>query len=260
MSFLDDLKKEAEEKKAHEVEALNAAEERERFMRETLDPTMRRLFQYAHELSKNLNYVKPDITVTYTIPGVKGKQEFKQGDYFTEDYHEGEFTFRAICKNDQKYRVLTNTEPDLQRIKDFLWQHGLRYQSREFFDDRYTKCGEFFIEGRVQIDFKFVARSDTKSIDLKIANYNEFAAFTLSISPEDVDDVFCDEFARYVVRKPNKFTDYNRYKFSEEQRRKLRESLGTTEAEDPPTDDEDGAGKAASASHSLLSGLFRRKK
>ncbi|HEY5720091.1 MAG TPA: hypothetical protein VIX81_13360 [Gammaproteobacteria bacterium] len=256
MSFLDDLKKEAEEKQAKEAQAANQAEDRERYLREVLDPTMNRLFHFCHDLSRDLNYVKPDIKVSYTLPGVKGVQEFKQGEYFTEDYHEGHFTFRCICRNDQKYRVLTNNEPDLQKIKDFLWMHGLRYQSREYFDERYTKCGEFFIEGRVQIDFLFTARPDNKSIELKIVNYKEFASFTFSISPDDVDDTFQDEFARYVVRQPNKFNDYNRYKFTEEQRRQLRQQLQGQEVPGA----EGQAESAKSSSASLLGGLFRRKK
>ena len=63
MGILDDLKKEAENKKAQEDQEDLVREERERYMREVLDPAMRGLFSFTHDLAKHLNYVKPDITV-----------------------------------------------------------------------------------------------------------------------------------------------------------------------------------------------------
>jgi len=265
MGILDDLKKEAEQKKVREGEESLLREERERFMREVLDPTMRGLFNFCHDLSKHLNYVNPDINAHYRIPGVRNVQDFKQGEYFVEDYHEGHFTFRFICSNKQKYRIQTNTDADLERIKDFLWRRGLRYQSREYFDSSYNKAGEFHVEGRVQIDLEFTARQDNQSIEIKISNYGDFETMTVSVDPVDVDERFHDELGRFVMRQPNRFLDYNKFKFTDEQRQQLRQQLreqflkGLGGAEPPPGIEPEEA-KPAAAGGSLLGNLFRRDK
>ncbi|NCF11295.1 MAG: hypothetical protein GWP66_11555, partial [Gammaproteobacteria bacterium] len=77
MGILDDLKKEAESKKAQEDQEELVKEERERFMQEVLDPAMRGLFNFSHDLAKHLNYIKPDITVQFRLPGVRNVQDFK---------------------------------------------------------------------------------------------------------------------------------------------------------------------------------------
>jgi len=264
MGFLDDLKREAEEKMTHEEAALQAKQEQERVFHDVIDPVMRKLFAYCQELAKNLNYVKPDIQPAYTIPGVKGEHRYAQSDYFVDDYHEGRFSFRYICQSGHKHNVHCTTEADLDRMKDFLWRNGLRYQSREFFDSSYNKRAEFYIEGRVPVEIQFSARPDTGSIDVTVTNYDDFGKTQISLRPQDVTDSFNDQLAHFVVRKENRLLEYNRYKFSEEQRRQLQSQLGNRDAPPPqpapaaapeppaPAPEEKGG--------SLFGGLFRRRK
>jgi hypothetical protein len=266
MGILDDLKKEAENKKAQEDQEDLIREERERYMREVLDPAMRGLFSFCHDLAKHLNYVKPEINVQYRIPGVRNVQDFKQGDYFVEDYHEGTFNVRFVCSNGQKYHIRTETEADLERIKDFLWRRGLRYQSREFFDSSYNKAGEFHVEGRVQIDMQFTARLDSQSIELKISNYGDFETLTMSLAPEDIDERFHDELGHYIMRQTSRLPDYNKFRFTDEQRQALRQQLreqfisGLGGSEPPAGLEGDAAPKPKPAGGSILGNLFRRDK
>jgi hypothetical protein len=266
MGILDDLKKEAEGKKVQEEQDALVQEDRERYMREVLDPAMRGLFNFSHDLAKQLNYVNPDITAHYRIPGVRNVQDFKQGEYFVEDYHEGTFTFRFVCSNNQKYRIQTNTDADLERIKDFLWRRGLRYQAREFFDSSYNKAGEFHVEGRVQVDLEFVTRVDSQSIELKISNYGDFETLTVSIDPADVDERFHDELGRFVMRQPGRLLDYNKFRFTDEQRQQLREQLraqfikGIGGAAPPPGLEAEEAKEAKPEPKGVLGNLFRRDK
>lgn len=265
MGILDELKKEAENKKVQEDQEELVKEERERFMREVLDPAMRGLFNFSHDLAKHLNYVKPDIAAHYRLPGVRNVQDFKQGEYFVEDYHEGTFNIRFVCSNGQKYHIRTESEADLERIKDFLWRRGLRYQSREFFDSSYNKAGEFHVEGRVQIDMQFTARLESQSIELKISNYGDFETQTLSLDPVDVDERFHDELGRFIMRQPNRLMDYNKFRFSDEQRQALRKQLrdqfisGLGGSEPPAGLEEEVAAKPKGGG-SVLGNLFRRDK
>ncbi len=266
MGILDELKKEAENKKAKEDQQELVREERERYMREILDPAMRGLFTFCHDLAKHLNYVNPDIDAHYRIPGVRNVQDFKQGEYFVEDYHEGTFTIRFVCSNNQKYRIQTSTDADLDRIKDFLWRRGLRYQAREYFDSSYNKAGEFYVEGRVQVDMQFSARQDAQAIELKLSNYGDFETQTLSIDPADVDERFHDELGRFVMRQPNRLLDYNKFRFTDEQRQKLRQQLreqfikGLGGDAELPSDLDGEPAESKPAGSSILGNLFRREK
>jgi hypothetical protein len=267
MGILDDLKKEAENKKAQEDQEELLQEERERYMREVLDPAMRGLFTFCHDLAKHLNYVKPDISAHYRLPGVRNVQDFKQGEYFVEDYHEGTFNVRCVCSNNQKYHIRTESEADLERIKDFLWRRGLRYQAREFFDSSYNKAGEFHVEGRVQVDMQFTARLDSQSIELKISNYGDFETLTVSLDPDDIDERFHDELGRFIMRQPNRLMDYNKFRFTDEQRQALREQLreqflqGLGGSEPPAgLQEEEAAAKPKEGGGSILGNLFRRDK
>lgn len=266
MGFLDDLKREAEEKMTNEEATLHTKQEQERVFHDVIDPVMRRLFSYSQELAKNLNYVKPDVQPRYTIPGVSVEHAFKQSEYFVDDYHEGRFSFRFMCESGHKYNVKANSEADLDRMKDFLWRNGLRYQSREFFDSAYSKRAEFYIEGRVPVEIQFAARPDTTSIDVVITNYDGFGKTQISILPEDIDDEFNDQLAHFVVRKANRLLEYNRYKFTDEQRRELQSQLGNGSVSAAPATavrsaPETGPAKAPDKKGgSLLGGLFRRRK
>ncbi|MBS4098035.1 MAG: hypothetical protein KGZ83_14490 [Sulfuricella sp.] len=218
MSFLDDLKKEAETKKQHDMESTQTRMRLEEMRMEMVESRLRELYQYLNDLSKQLNDLKLPITRSYYIEGM-GDLKLQQGDYkaaiksVTLDHkdHLKEILFGFKCAEDKTYTIEKDNPSAIERQKDYLWRNGIKFEYAEFKNERgYIYRGVFTVPAIVPVTFQIVGDYDKANITIVTKNFNMLVATEYLYNPEEINTEFMDEFAKFFLDKPSNFLKYGK--------------------------------------------------
>lgn len=214
MSFLDELKRQAEEEKERELEATQNQLKAFTANFTTVDARMRQIFRYLLELSKHLDGLKLFVKRSYYLETYGNLEGWEQQGYkvsgkkFTKDERDylKEIQFRFVCRGGEPVVIEKTNEEVATRFKDQLWRYSLRFEMKEFRNQRaYLEKAIFTIAPEIPVVFQFVADHDQGTIDINIKNFGMFALNKLRYDADEVDDYFLDELAKYVVGKPSNF-------------------------------------------------------
>jgi len=55
----------------------------------------------------------------------------------------------------------------------------------------------------IYVSLEFVADFETSTIDLTVRNFTDFEEKTYTLVPDEINDCFLDELAKYITRQPN---------------------------------------------------------
>lgn len=218
MSFLDDLKKEAEAKKQIDLESTQTRMRLEEMRMAAVEDKLREMFQYLNDLSKQLNDLKLPITRNYLIEGM-GELKLLQGDYktaiknVTMDHKDRlkEVLFGFKCAENKTYTVEKDNPSAIERQKDYLWRNGIKFEYSEFKNERgYVYRGVFTVPAIVPVTFQIVGDFDKASITITTRNFNMLVATEYLYDPEEINGAFMDEFAKYILDKPSTFSKFGK--------------------------------------------------
>ncbi len=223
MNYLDNLKKETEERqklnKEKELKAQQQQALREKRFRTQIKPALKQLRDYLHELIEQLNYLKPDTQVSYFIEGYGEIDDFQQQNYRlvsldnlnmqksqgTNDTS-GDFLLRCSCKTPYKYRLRKHTKSETYLQREYFTKQNMHFVCTEENDAKgeFTRA-VFVFEPELRVEFKFTANFKTCTIDLAIKNFNGLGDNDFYIlQAEKIDGPFMDEMAKYITRQPHK--------------------------------------------------------
>jgi hypothetical protein len=218
MPVLNELKKKADhlrsgDIKLDEEKALKAATLTE------LGRKVKQIHFYLFELSRELNFVQPDIYANYEVKGFSTLEHLKQQDYVLCDYDEAqhEFILRFSCVGQFKFRFAKANKVHAKNQRDYLFSHNLRFHHREEYNDNHQLTRVLFdLEPLIYIEFKFTANAKTQKIDLSLRNFDGLGRQHYSIDPQKIDDVFLDELAKLICREKHTLPLEERYQLTQQ--------------------------------------------
>ena len=259
MGLLDELKQEAQEVKAKDVEADSTAQPADGdTVRRKLEPKMKALYKYFTEFTEHLNVVSPEVTGDYLLEGLGTLTGLRQGDYklATDDPNSiQKFTFHWSCTRPgrQEFKV---PNPHLAEMhRETLWNLNLKFNKR----DLQNGAGSVFVvEAYVPVSIEFEMDAERGVIGLKVKNLGSLGIVNYHYPPEKVNAELMDELAKCVLRRPNRFDELNGEKMSDTLRQRLREEL-EKEREQRNTELHIAEGKSSSVTQRLKGSLFKRK-
>ncbi|KPK40073.1 MAG: hypothetical protein AMJ69_03615 [Gammaproteobacteria bacterium SG8_47] len=223
MGLLDELKQQAEAKK--QQEAVERAEQ-ERLIEHAhteVKPRLARVYTYLSELAEHLNYVQPEIFVSYDIKNGVVLENLRQRDYKVRaDSREQltEFSLTFHCVDEGKLEFEVESKPQIDRRIEFLQDNKLSFTRKEIRDDRLNVSHALFrLEREVPIVFHFKLAADLLGILMTIRNFETLGLKTYALDPARIDDSFLEELGRYILRKDTKFLQLD---MSESDRARLR--------------------------------------
>ena len=130
MSLLEDLKKEAEAKKEKELEAQRRQEQALEEFRTEVRPRLAQVFTYLSELVEHLNFVHPDIQVSYAIKNYANLENLRQSGYTVHADNQGDLKSISLsceCTGDRKVgfevtseALMTRENPARVSLSEFL--------------------------------------------------------------------------------------------------------------------------------------------
>ncbi len=203
MGYLDQLKQQAAQVKAKEMaEGRNEEQLQDKFDHAVL-PTMHKLHQYMHEMTQQLNYIKPDTTVSYEVEGYGTFRDLAQNEYILGSYDKEKHSFfvRIFCHAPHKVRFDIPNQTQAEKQKEYLWKNNIPFKWGQTTDKRQRFIKAVFeLKGEIIIEFTFSADYDRSAIKLNARNFAELGQKDYIIPPEKVTDEFLDKLAMYITR------------------------------------------------------------
>lgn len=206
MGLLDDLKQQSESKKVQENQENLRKEQAEEFYKTKVQPILTNIYQHYSELTKHLNYVKPDTRATYAI-NISGEQaEFQQGDYKVQvdsTTDTNYITIRCVCSRSKDVEFVVDDPAAVNKNKHFLNEHGLSYQV--YPRNNGEPGARFALQAEFTPEIHFQGNRDKGTITLAIVNFESLGRRTRLLQISDVTDEFLDGLDRFIIRENKEF-------------------------------------------------------
>lgn len=217
MSFLDELKQEADAKKQNDFESTQTRLRIEELRMAMVEEKLREMYKYLNDLAKQLNDLKLPLHRSYYIEGAGQDLKLLQGDYrvtiksITIDHkdHLKDILFGFKCSADKTYTIEKDTPAAIERQKDYLWRNGIKFEYAEFKNERgYVYRGVFTVPAIVPVSFLISGDFNATQIIITAKNFNMLVTSEYVYDPACINGAFMDEFAKHLLDKPSTFSKF----------------------------------------------------
>lgn len=214
MNFLDELKKEAEERKQQEARDTQSKLSAlgQNFMR--LQAKLREINDYLDELVKQLNVVKPVVLRSYYIEGLGSLDKLNQKDYAlnkTQKSIDGKdfidtITLRFKCAADRALTGEKNTPSLIAAMREYLWDYNIKFEVQEMKNQRgFVERAVFRVPCEVPVSLTFSSDLEKSIIKIRAKNLERFSEATFIYDLDEINEKLLDEFSKVLIGRPNNF-------------------------------------------------------
>jgi hypothetical protein len=229
MGLLDDLKNQADSKRASEQDEAARKAEREQFYREKILPRMIKAYQFFNELIEHLNYVNLETIVNYPLLADGKLQPLRQ-----EGYKVVIDSSKALKRIDVSMEGVLDNPIEFEIFgMDAVMKHADRIERYSFRHDRKDKkdpasmetvSARFILQGPLPLKVTIEADVDESKLIVTVRNFNEpgFTKYTLSV--EQFSDEFLDQLGKFVLRKEDRLFGKSE-ELSEAAKKQLRDRM-----------------------------------
>jgi hypothetical protein len=134
-----------------------------------------------------------------------------------------EIILKFYCQGEDSISIDTAEKDHFDRLKEFLHQNRLPYQTRAHRDSKQNIVGgEITVEKKVPVVLKFNADIENSCITLWIRNFGSLGTRKFILFPSQISEQFLDSLGRYVMREIESFIKLD---MPNEQRHKIREKV-----------------------------------
>lgn len=224
MSFLDELKKKAQEKSASHTQDLSQTLQQHELNWHKLAPKVFIMMNYFKEIAETLNVVEPEelcqfnITKNFALKGLK-KRNFrimkdKEGSGRT-------FSFRYDLTGQGEHRAAVNNPTMVERLRGILNDEQIKFTEVPESQTRVV----FLIKPVITTGFTYAADVQSGMITLTIKNYDGIMTQLIRYKPENITDKLLDETVKFILNQDNRFMELSGYVMSDDMRKNLQEKL-----------------------------------
>lgn len=212
--LLDQLRQQA----ASKQQAQQLASAEREVHSEAIDKALRHVFFYLHELTQQLDIIKPEIQRTYQLADTLefSNLVWQQGfaDYRTQPQSAGALielvTFSFKLVGDGVLRTQREGSA-ADRFRTTLFDFGLPFEAKEFRNERgYLERAEFTIPCELAVNLRWRADYRQGLILLEVHNLERLGSAVYPIKPAAVDQALLDALGRLALGQPNQFRELAR--------------------------------------------------
>jgi hypothetical protein len=226
MGLLDDLKKQADAKKATEQQAALSQQEREQYYQDVLHPGMLNIYNYLNEMISHLNYLEQPTTAQYPLLPGKEKLDLNQGYYkivIDSTQTTKNITLSFECQFPNLLEVNVEGKDRIEDYTDTLNNYKVRYERRDKKDEDFKLVEACFkVEGPVFASVTFAGDVEQSRINLFLRNVEKPGLVKHVLKSDHLHDEFLDRLAKYLIRESD---DFLKLDIDESAKQQIRKNL-----------------------------------
>ena len=185
--------------------------------REELDRRLRGVFEYFHDLTTQLNYLKPAVARSYFF--LDSDDAFRNlawlegfSDFRTQAEREGGHIERVTLGYTLKGPGARNLErlgSGVERLRQLLFDLGLKFECRERRNrQRELEHGAFTVADEISVLVVWRVDFDNHVIVMESRNLERLGYASCTLSPESIGAAMLDEFGRLMLGRENRFRSF----------------------------------------------------
>ncbi len=231
MGILDELRKEANEKKQQLESRKVVRKQLDAAYQTSVLPAMQSIFTYLQETLEYLRVVDEVVEISryserFPQLGVLLQQDYK----INTDGYSGLADFNRLmqinltfyCCNTGSFSYPIENKGSIEQEVAFLHAKSIPFEWRYIKGKEQTQTASITITRKIPVRFRFEVDYEQSLINVMINNHEDFAAYKKSFQPEQIDETFLDKLVRYLLRRDSEFV---RLEISDAKKRKIRKTL-----------------------------------
>ncbi len=209
MGLLDELRKQADDKRQSKLAEAQRQEQLTQYYRENIHPRMANIYSHLNELIEHLKVIKPDIKTDYvmTAAGDKATLFQKEHKIVTDSADEmKEISFRCICVGDSKIQYEIENKKNIDKHIEYFQRYNIKFDSRlHRNDNHHITHAKMTVEPVISLFVLIKGDIETGKIMFRFTNVEALGTREHIIEPEQIDDEFVDNLIKYIVRDADHF-------------------------------------------------------
>ena len=229
MGLLDDLRNQAEGKKAAEEEAAARKAEREQYYQEKILPRMIKTYQFFNEFVEHLNFIKLETIVHYPLLPDGRLQPMRQEGYnvvidSSKALKRIDFSMEGVLDTPLQFEIFGKDA--VQKHADRIERYGFRHERKDKKDPASMELigAKFILQGPLPLKVTIEADVDAMRINVMIRNFKEPGFTKYNLTVEQFSDEFLDQLGKFVLRQEDRLFGKSE-ELSEEAKKKLRDRM-----------------------------------
>jgi hypothetical protein len=266
MGLLDDLKQQADS--LRQKQQVTQAELNQNL--QLAHAGLKDGLHYLVDLFNSLNVIKPVVPRYYYLEGGVSKLEnLLQCDYNCngrrltvdhKDYIEA-IVLRFRCVGNGQVTIEKQSDPMVQRLRDHLWTHALKFDVNEVRNERgYVERGIFTLKCEVPVTITIAGDLENAQIKITTKNLEKLGEYVYVYDFDEFGKDVLEELGKVIIAKPNNFRTTGRRQQSMATTTNLRAAREATSAQpDPvPSPAADPAGEQGKGLMGNIKSLLKR--
>lgn len=229
MGLLDDLRNQAEGKKAADEEAAARKAEREQYYQEKILPRMIKAYQFINEFVEHLNFINLETIVHYPLLPDGGLQRLRQEGYnvvidSSKALKRIDFSMEGVLDVPLQFEIYGKDA--VQKHADRIERYGFRHERKDKKDPKSLELigAKFILHGPLPLKVIAEADVDAMQINLTIRNFKEPGFTKYNLTVEQFSDEFLDQLGKFVLRQEDRLFGKSE-ELSDEAKKKLRDRM-----------------------------------
>jgi hypothetical protein len=230
MGILDDLKNQAEAKKAGEEQEKQRQAKLNKYYEENIHPKMMQIYSFLNEFIEHLNYINHITKVSYPIAPDGSMQEFEQFEYkVTIDSTKAvkDMNLRFSCRLKEPLVFELENSERILSYTDLLHSYRIEFDRYDNKDSNYELIdSKFKVVGPINVNIIIQADIEKSSINLLLSNFEKPGHSKHVFKERHITDEFIDGLGKFILRQNSEFLKLDiEDEHKEEIRKKIQEDL-----------------------------------
>ena len=200
MDILEELKQQSEARQNQASDDKISSDSIAAYQHSILLSSLKKIHDFLHELTSNLNQLDIDTTVEIKIPEFGQISNLKQHEYklVWENHSKQNQISLSFCSNIRDACRLELDPDDSSGIEKTIKNAGINYTLTE---------QDIILSGDIRSSVSFCINIDDNNIILTLNNFNRLGKQRYAVEEKLVDDNFFDQLGRFLLHRENNFID-----------------------------------------------------
>ncbi len=254
MSLLEDLKKQADEKKNSAIEDSPVSRQRLDGNALVLAPKFNYVKSYLKELAENLNVINPDERFSFAITRRVMLKNFVKRNFRLEqvkDNGKSACALRYELVQERELKPLVDSVAEADLAMKVMKERNIRFTHKPASNNKV----QLIVKPQITTSFIFSVDLQKGVIVLRIKNFDGTWDQMILYAPNKVTEKLLDEMGKYILNKPNNFMAMSGNTLSDSMRGRLKSKLTTDNRASRNTT----ANTKDNGNSKGLFGMFRKK-